>query len=192
MTCRSVLTYKPPADIEYWVRQLIGEVVEYDHNHPLVDWVRNRLMQSDIKVIPQPRAVTVRKFEINWKDGKGTFTVALNGVELDQRFSCTIEGDGWLHCWHPHLQAPIGLHPDYPCYIFTDATELAIASAVRKVFPRLKPWGIDRSSGSILNALSSLDQRGLSSSTHVEARIKIALASFAVTEKIGLGGLKKT
>lgn len=176
-------SYKPPTDIDHWIAELIGLNGYYPHGLE-AEWLRARIEQCDIKVMPEPQVVTVRKFEMNWQKGSGTFAVAMNGVELPQRFDCKIEGDGWPHYYVPCIQSANGLQAQYSAYVLTAETKRAIERAVRRVLPRLKPYGIDKTTGLFCTQLSSMNFRGINSSRFVTARERVERAGFAETERI--------
>lgn len=174
--------YRPPPDtaIDSWVADIMGgDGHDTQPQHPDAVWLRHSIEQGVIKVLAEPTMVTVRKFDLNWGRGLGTFCVAFNGVELQDRFYCAVEGDGWLHYAMPTTQCPNGLHADYPLYVFTQATHNAIADAVRAVVPRLKPWGLNKESGEMCTQLTSLKARGAETSSFLGVRAQISSPGFS-------------
>ena len=168
--------------IDQVLEHLFGE--NFDPKHRLIDWTRKAIRDGDIKVFDAAnvKAVTLRKFKVDRRTFSGTFTVAINGVDLPDAFSCSLNGAGWLDFYVPGYEGPLGTQGSVPCYLLPDEVSYTISKLLRRVFPRLKPLGIDRSTGNFIDAHASIHDRGGSDWSISHAFMKARRSDFMCSD----------
>jgi len=142
------------------LEHLYGE--DFDPEYRLIDWTRQAVSNGDIKSfdLKEVNVVSLLNFNVDKQTFRGTFSVAINWIELPDLFSCFLDGTGWLDFNIPGYDCPLGTQEFVPMYIFPDEIHYTINKLLRRTFPRLKPFGIDRESGTFIDASASIYDRG--------------------------------
>ncbi|MGE3333796.1 MAG: hypothetical protein AB7I36_09145 [Rhodospirillaceae bacterium] len=121
---------------------------------------------------PQPCTVTLHGFEVNWERMHGTFLASFGDGSAAQAFSFSMGGAaGETEIFLPMFHSPLGVPASYPAIDLNEDMRADIFAAVRRLFPKVMAFGLDR----------VLDREALA-----ETRRRIESGSFAVDVGRGL------
>ena len=142
------------------LEHLYGE--DFDPEYRLIDWTRQAVSNGDIKSfdLQEVNVLSLLNFNVDKQTFSGTFSVAINWIELPSLFSCFLDGTGWLDFTIPGYDCPLGTQEFVPMFIFPDEIQYTIGKLLRRVVPRLKPFGIDRETNAFIDASTSIYDRG--------------------------------
>jgi hypothetical protein len=119
----------------------------------------SRWLDANVKTYPTPETVTLSDFEIDLDDLSGTFQVALDRQAIDYAFSFGIQGNGTPNLFWPMFHSPLGVPASYAALHITNDTESAIELALSHLLPRLRPFGLNRSTGKSIDMTTSIEDR---------------------------------
>jgi len=101
-------------------------------------------LEVNVKRHPEPKYVALSDFEVDWGELSGSFILSLDSVKVEPRIKCSLDSNGWMRFWMPQHHSPLGVPASYPALEITDATERAIAGALREAFGRFRPFGLNK------------------------------------------------
>jgi hypothetical protein len=127
---------------------------EPDRRQELEAWLKDNVL-----IIPEPKAVTLYCFDVDWSDWSGEFRVKFDDFELDDSLSLRMEITGRPIFQFPIFTSPLGVPASFSSINITSNTEQAINEALRRTFPRLKPLGRNRGTGIEITSVSPIDAR---------------------------------
>ena len=119
----------------------MSERLEELHN-----WLRGNVVSPST-----PKVIVLTNFEVNWKTFDGEFTLKLDSDEMKDKFKFSIEIDGKYQISPPFYVSPMGIPGSYPKIDLTEETNERIEKLINDFFPKLKPLGIDKESGLIID-----------------------------------------
>jgi len=106
-----------------------------------------------------PKVITLFDFEFDFKEFKGTFKLKLDSDVMKERFSFRVDIDGRYEISPPFIISPLGVPASFPKIELTDETNESIKIIINNFFPRLKPLGIDKESGCMIDRNTSMIER---------------------------------
>lgn len=106
-----------------------------------------------------PKSIVLSDFEFNFKDFKGGFKLKLDSDEMKERFQFGVETDGKYEIYPPLYISPIGVPGSYPKIELTEETTDRINKLINQNFPRVKPLGLDQSSGVMIDRDTPIKDR---------------------------------
>ncbi len=104
-------------------------------------------LETNVLVIPEPLAVSLYCFDVNWSDWSGTFKLKFDDFELEDPVGLGIGIDGRTKFYLPAFTSPLGVPATFSAIRLTGKTELAVIEGLNRTFPRLKPLGRSRETG---------------------------------------------
>ena len=118
-----------------------------------------RWLQENVKRYKTPRIVTLSKFTIDTEEFEGTFHVTLDEDPIPDEFSFGIEGNGSPTFYLPTFHSPLGVPASFPAIHLTTDTEDAIEAGLKIIIPKLRPFGLHKESGRLIDARTPIDER---------------------------------
>ena len=139
--------------------RVVGMSIEYDEmandRHQKVQaW-----LQDNVLIIPEPKAVTLHSFDVDWSDWSGWFRVKFDDFEFEDDLNFAIEITGRPKFYLPMFTSPLGVTASFSAIEITPKTHQAIGMALQGTFPRLKPFGRNRDTGIEITMSSSISDR---------------------------------
>lgn len=144
-----------------------------DHLGQVVDWLNTNVIQC-----PTPSIVTLSDFDIDWGGMSGYFSLSLDDLVVPAAFNLSLGQNGWMQHHPPLFCSPLGAPASYAAVDLTDSTNATIAKALKLIFPRLKPLGLDSESGKLIIGRTPLKDRILDRLEFDEAKLKITNSAF--------------
>lgn len=105
----------------------------------LEDW-----LGANVQRHPEPKSVALSDFEVNWTDLSGSFTLTLDLLKVEPRIEFSLDSNGWMRFWMPMFHSPMGVPASYAMFELNDATYKAIEEALKDVFGRFRPLGLNK------------------------------------------------
>ena len=132
----------------------MGEEDQQERPKELQEW-----LEANILVIPEPRAVSLYCFDVNWSEWSGKFRVKFNDFEFQESLSFKVGENGWPKFDLPMFTSPLNLPASFSAIRLTETTKLAIDAGLHRSFPRLKPLGRNRETGIEITYSSPISSR---------------------------------
>ena len=98
-------------------------------------------LSDNVTVIPEPKEITLNRFDCNWKDWNGSFRVSFDNFTLLRNFQYGLDLTGYTVFSEPGFTSPLGAPATYSAVEMTDNTSKAILEGLKLTFPKLKPCG---------------------------------------------------
>jgi hypothetical protein len=155
-----------------------------------MDW-KNREMNEKIEKIHNflrenavspatPKIITLSDFEFNFKEFKGSFTLKLDSDVMKERFDFGVEIDGSYGISPPFHISPLGVPASYPAIELTEETSERIEKLINDFFPKVKPFGIDKISGEMIDRNTPIKNRAVDVEEVFEVINKLATKGFSL------------
>ena len=119
----------------------------------------SRWLEENVISYPTPKTVTLSEFSVNWTEMSGSFVLTLDDNRIEGRFRLSLAQNGWVQYRLPMFTSPLGAPATYGAVELTDDTAKSVTMALRSIFPRLKPMGIDASTGAFIGQRTPLADR---------------------------------
>ena len=136
-------------------------------------------LSDNVTVIPEPKEITLNRFDCNWKDWNGSFRVSFDNFTLLRNFQYGIDLTGYTIFSGPVFVSPLGAPASYSAVEMTDNTSKAILEALKLTFPKLKPCGKNRETGLEITYHSPITDR--ISSKELNKAIKLVNKRYSIT-----------
>lgn len=120
----------------------------------LRNWLRGHVVSPST-----PKVITLSDFEFDFKDFNGTFKVTLDNLRFISEFRFSIDVSGRYEISPPMFISPMGLPSSYPSIELTEETTDEITKLINDFFPKVKPFGIDKISGVMIDRNTSSKDR---------------------------------
>ena len=148
--------------------------------------IRSELLQvwlkDNVLVVPAPSEVTLHHFIVDWTNWSGKFRVTFDNLVFKETLTFGAGTNGYVGFSLPAFTSPLGAPASFAMLKITDETSQAIQTALRSMFPRLKPLGRDRETGIEITYSSPLEAR--ISAEDVKRTKKRISAGFSVTVQV--------
>ena len=139
-------------------------------------------LKDNVLVVPEPSEVTLHHFIIDWADWSGKFSVTFDNLVFKEPLTFGVGTNGYVGFSIPAFTSPLGAPASFAMLKITDETSQAIQTALRSMFPRLKPLGRNRETGIEIAYSSPLEAR--ISAEDVRRTKKAVFKGFSVTTKL--------
>lgn len=97
--------------------------------------------KQNIPSPPQPSRITVSEIAFSWPDMQGEFTLSLDGVALEDRFSLSYQMNGRVEFFPPLMHSPLGLPITVNAVELGPKTSAAVQRAIDRIFPVILAFG---------------------------------------------------
>lgn len=144
-----------------------------DHLGQVLDWLDTNVIKH-----PTPSIVALSDFDINWGGMSGYFSLSLDDLVVPAVFSLSLGQNGWMQHHPPMFCSPLGAPASYGAIDLTDQTNATISKALKLIFPRLRPLGLDSESGKLIIGRTPLQDRIFNHLGFEEAKSKISNSAF--------------
>lgn len=144
-----------------------------DHLGQVLDWLDTNVIKH-----PTPSIVTLSDFNIDWGGMSGCFSLSLDNLVVPAAFTLSLGQNGWMQHHPPLFCSPLGAPASYAAVDLTDESNAAIGKALKLIFPRLKPLGLDSESGKLIVGRTPLQDRIFNRLEFEEAKSKISNSAF--------------
>jgi hypothetical protein len=150
----------------------------------------SRWLDENVVSYPTPRTITLANFEIDWSQLSGRFYVSLDDQFIEDPFRLSLAQNGWVQFHPPMFTSPLGAPASYSTVELSNDTGEAINNALRSIFPRFKPMGLDAASGALIGQRTPIDDRIIDRNTFNDLRIKLdsAVDNFCVATSVARNG----
>ena len=136
-------------------------------------------LSDNVTVIPEPKEITLNRFDCNWEHWDGSFRVSFDNFTLLRNFQYGLDLTGYTVFSEPGFTSPLGAPATYSAVKMTDKTSKAILEGLKLTFPKAKPCGINRDTGIEITYHSPLSDR--ISSEELSKAIKRVNKSYSIT-----------
>ena len=112
-------------------------------NHDLKDNVDQHVkeveswLKDNVKMFDEPKTVTLSRFDIDWQQFRGSFSLALDETAIKEKISFSLNAEGTVSFSLPMFHSPLGAPASYSAYEFSKKTRLAISNALNLTLPKL-------------------------------------------------------
>lgn len=130
---------------------------------------------------PTPHFVTLGEFEVDRQALRGSFRVALDDVQLPERFRFSPNAAGWCEWVGPVAIFPEGGAREFPVHALDADTEAAVSRALHSAVPRLLPAGRDPLSGAMRDATTPAAERAFDPARYARDLTRLLAPGFTVT-----------
>lgn len=141
----------------------------------------SRWLDENVVSYPTPRTITLSGFEIDWNHMSGRFYVSFDSKRIEDPFRLSLAQNGWVQFHPPMFTSPLGAPASYSVVELTDETVVALTKALRSVFPRFKPMGLDRETGAFIEQRTPVAERIGDSTGFENAKSAVMLSGYQVT-----------
>ena len=112
----------------------------------------NAWLDANVVHYPEPKNITLSHFEVDWDELCGNFALSLDSTTVEPRIRFSLGSNGFMEFWAPVFQSPLGVPASYAMFEITDATQRAIENALRGVFGRFRPFGLNKDVGKLITS----------------------------------------
>lgn len=147
----------------------------------------SRWLDENVMSYPTPRAVTLSDFEVDWGEMCGWFCLTMDGRRVPDRFRLSLAQNGWMQFHPPMFCSPLGAPASYSAVDLTDETKMVIGEALKSVFPRLKPMGLDVATGRLIGQRTPIPERIFLLEGFVEARRVLSKVGYSLKIELAEG-----
>ena len=133
---------------------------------------RQEWLEENIEVIPDPKAITLYDFKVEWEEWSGTFMLKCDGKPCSREFYFSDNGASSFMVQVPMHISPLGMPASFAAVEISDRTMEVIVRALEATFPKLTPHGLNRETGIEINVFTPLKDR-LKPSEFAKAKLLI-------------------
>lgn len=144
------------------------ERIEKLHN-----WLRGNVMSPST-----PKYIALTDIEFNENEFNGSFNLTLDNDRFTPRFNLFVDMNGKYQISPPMHISPMGVPASYPSIELTDKTENAILKAINDFFPKIKPFGLDKSTGELIDVQTHIRQRVINEDELIWLLGKLSMDNF--------------
>lgn len=107
-------------------------------------------LDENVVVYATPKAIEISGFQLGPNTYRGSFQVALDGVNIPEQFSFGLGSNGKPELYIPMFHSPLGAPASYARVELGDETVLAIKNLLASVLPEMKSLGFNRNTGEMI------------------------------------------
>ena len=144
---------------------------------------RQKWLEENIEVIPDPKTVTLYNFKVDWENWSGTFALKCDGKPCSREFCFFDNGASSFTVQVPMHVSPLGMPASFAAVEISDETMALIVRALESTFPKLTPHGLNRETGVETTRFTPLEDR-LKSSELAKAKLLVS-PLYSVSMDIG-------
>ena len=112
----------------------------------------NAWLDANVVHYPEPKNITLSHFEVDWDELCGNFALSLDSTTVEPRIRFSLGSNGFMEFWAPVFQSPLGVPASYAMFEMTDVTHRTIKNALREVFRRFRPFGLNKDIGGLITS----------------------------------------
>ena len=120
----------------------------------LRNWLRSNVVSPST-----PKVIILFDFVFDWSAFHGSFSLKLDSDVMKDRFDFGVEIDGKYEISPPLHISPVGVPVSYPKIELTEETTDTITSLINDFFPKIKPFGIETGTGSMIDRNTPIKDR---------------------------------
>ena len=133
---------------------------------------RQKWLEENIEVIPDPKKVTLYDFAVEWEQWSGTFMLKCDDKPCSREFYFQDNGASSFMVQVPMHISPLGMPASFAAVELSDKTMDAIVQALEVSFPKLTPHGLNRETGTEITVFTPLEDR-LKPAEFAEAKLLV-------------------
>lgn len=153
LPCDNPVSISPTQNLKQ-INAMTNEREQKDRDEQLQEWLADNVL-----VVPEPREVTLHHFIVDWADWSGEFRVTFDNLVFKEPLTFGAGANGYVGFSLPPFTSPLGVPASFARLKITEKTSQAIQTALRSMFPRLKPLGRNRETGIEITYSSPLEAR---------------------------------
>ena len=139
-------------------------------------------LKDNVLVVPEPSELTLHHFIVDWANWSGEFGITFDDLVFKELLTFRAGANGYVDFFLPLFTSPLGVPASFAMLEITEKTSQAIQTALRSIFPRLKPFGRNRETGIEITYSSPLEAR--ISAEDLRATKKRVPRGFSVTVQV--------
>ena len=120
----------------------------------LHNWLRGHVISPST-----PKEIVLSNFEFDKDEFSGSFNLTLDNVRFTQIFDFSVDMSGRYQIHPPMHFSPLGVPASYASIELTDETSNSIEKLINQFFPKVKPFGIDKTTDEFIDRNTSMRQR---------------------------------
>lgn len=144
----------------------------------------SRWLDENVLTYQEPKAISLVEFDFNWERMSGKFCLLLDHQRVADSFQLTLSQNGLMQFHPPMFFSPLGAPASFSAVNLTSSTEIALSNALREIFPKLKPLGLDKQSGICIWSSTPIQDRIIDKAGFEEARIQISSSGYSFNYQI--------
>ena len=142
----------------------------------LKDW-----LERNVKHYPESKYVALSNFEVDWNDLSGSFILSLDLAKIEPRIRFGLDSNGWMRFWLPMHHSPLGVPASYAMFELTDTTNNAIKRALKEVFGRFRPLGLNKDINQLITGSTPILDRVLEVNPLELIRERLSAGNFFIS-----------
>lgn len=116
-------------------------------------------LEANVLIVPEPQAVTLFSFNLNWSEWSGKFKVKFDDFHFHEWLGFRVSENGRPKFDLPIFTSPLNVPASFSAVRLTEMTSLAINEGLNCTFPRLKPLGKNRETGIEITYSTPMSER---------------------------------
>jgi hypothetical protein len=147
-------------------------------------------LKENVIVPDTPSQISISDVEFDWRTMSGSFSLALDGERLEDRFYVGIEITGLVKYGPPMFHSPLGVPASYAAVELNDKTGAAVQEALESIFPRVRAYGWHKDIDLIIDAMTPFEERVIDSVEFENRRKIIEAGDLTVSRSVDSAGTK--
>ncbi len=124
----------------------------------LQHWLKNNVISP-----ATPKHIVLSNITFDKNELNGKFILTLDNERLTQFFRFSVDISGIYQIHPPMHISPLGVPGSYASIELTEETVSRIEKLINDFFPKIKPLGIDETSGELIDTKTDIKKRIISS-----------------------------
>lgn len=138
-------------------------------------------LESNVTHHPEPKNVTLSEFEVDWAELSGSFVLALDSLRIEPKIRFSLDINGRMRFWMPMHHSPMGVPASYAMFELTDTTNNAIERALKEVFGRFRPLGLNKDINQLITGITPILDRVLEDNPLELIRERLSAGNFLIS-----------
>lgn len=148
-------------------------------------WLKENVIAPDT-----PSQISISDVEFDWRTMSGSFSLALDGKKLEDRFYVGIEITGRVKYGPPMFHSPLGVPASYAAVELDEKTDAAVQEALESIFPRVRAYGWHKDIDVIIDAMTPFEERVVDKVEFEKGRKIIEAGDLTVSRLVDSAGTK--
>jgi hypothetical protein len=142
-------------------------------------------LKRNVKTYETPSEITLFNFSVDAVEYEGRFSIKLDDLQVEGDFNFGLSGNGKPEIYFPIFHSPMGAPASYSAVELTHETKSAILGALAEVLPKVKPFGLNKTTGEwVLHTTHKLKDRIIDKVAYNQQFEAISGPEYSVVRKI--------
>lgn len=144
----------------------------------------SRWLEQNVVTYREPKSIALVEFNFNWERMSGNFCLLLDDQRVADSYQLTLSQNGVMQFHPPMFYSPLGAPASFSAVNLTSSTEVAIGNALREIFPKLLPLGLDKKSGKCVWSSTPVQDRIIDRNLFEEAKLQVSRPGYSFTYQL--------